>query len=77
MRRTEVFAKKEPTVRNIDKIENQRIERRENQAKQRYQRDQIKSKHDVNDSQWEFAEMYVYYFPLPVLNNFQDRRVAR
>lgn len=56
-RRTEVITKKEPTVRNIDKIESERIERRENQAKMRYQRDQIKAKHDVNDAQWEFAEM--------------------
>jgi len=57
VRRTEVYAKKEPTVRNIDKIQNERIERRENQAKQRHVRDQVKAKHDVNDSQWEFAEM--------------------
>ena len=57
VRRTEVFNKKEPTVRNIDKIQNERIERRENQAKQRHVRDQVKAKHDVNDSQWEFAEM--------------------
>ena len=56
-RRTELITKKEPTVRNIDKIESERIERRENQAKMRYQRDQIKAKHDVNDAQWEFAEM--------------------
>ncbi|CAG5106520.1 Oidioi.mRNA.OKI2018_I69.chr1.g2881.t1.cds [Oikopleura dioica] len=56
-RRTELITKKEPTVRNIDKIESERIERRENQAKMRYQRDQIKAKHDINDAQWEFAEM--------------------
>ena len=49
--------RKSEVVRNMEKIESDRVARRNEQKQARYQRDQIRSKHDVNDKQWEFAQM--------------------
>ena len=51
------LSRKSEAVRAVEKIERDRADRRENQQKARYQRDQQRSKHDVNDKQWEFAQM--------------------
>ena len=51
------LSRKSEAVRAVEKIERDRVDRRENQQKARYQRDQQRSKHDVNDKQWEFAQM--------------------
>ena len=50
-------ARKSEVVKNVEKIEDERKNRRENQTRMRYQRDSDKKKHDVNDKQWEFCEM--------------------
>ena len=51
------LSRKSEAARAVEKIERDRVDRRENQQKARYQRDQQRSKHDVNDKQWEFAQM--------------------
>jgi kinesin family protein 2/24 len=49
--------RKSEVVRNMEKIESDRVARRNEQKQARYQRDQQRAKHDVNDKQWEFAQM--------------------
>ena len=49
--------RKSEVVRNMEKIESDRRQRRDEQKQARYQRDQQRAKHDVNDKQWEFAQM--------------------
>ena len=50
-------SRKSEVVKTIERIDDERKIRRENQSRIRHQRDQIRSKHDVNDAQWEFSEM--------------------
>lgn len=52
-------SRKSEVVKTIERIDDERKIRRENQSRIRHQRDQIRSKHDVNDAQWEFSEMLV------------------
>ena len=50
-------SRKSEVVKNMEKIESDRKQRRDEQKQARYQRDQQRAKHDVNDKQWEFAQM--------------------
>ena len=52
-----IASRKSEVVKTIERIDDERKIRRENQSRIRHQRDQIRSKHDVNDAQWEFSEM--------------------
>jgi len=63
--------RKSEVVRNMEKIESDRVARRNEQKQARYQRDQIRSKHDVNDKQWEFAQMIAEWNDE---NDLQQRR---
>jgi len=65
--------RKSEVVRNMEKIESDRRQRRDEQKQARYQRDQQRAKHDVNDKQWEFAQMITEWHEE---NDLEARRPA-
>ena len=50
-------SRKSEVVRNVEKLEHDRRDRRDQAKNLRYKRDQQRAKHDVDDKQWEFAQM--------------------